>query len=309
MPLKGTRSITLGKLTWIDVQNPQPGLLEKLRVKHGFHELDMEDVLSDNQRSKIDDYKEYLFILLHIPYYDKRKQQVLSEEVDIFIKNNLLITIHWGSLKPLVKFYDDCKKKPSTRKEMMDHGSGFLLYEVIDQLYSSAFPMLDSIERSVTSLERDVFSWGSSQKDRLKDILNLKKNIINFRRIVGPQRPVIAQIEHKNKKFLPESLEIYFDDVVDKIEKIWSSLENLKELVTSIQETNESIISHRTNNVIQVLTIFSVVIAPLTFLTGLYGMNVGLPFASEPWIFLVLIGCMFLIILGMLGFFKHKNWL
>jgi magnesium transporter len=143
----------------------------------------------------------------------------------------------------------------------------------------------------------------------LKDILNIKKNIIVFRRVIAPQRSVIAQIEHKNKKFLPESLEIYFDDVVDKIEKIWNSLENLKELVASLQETNESIISHTTNNVIKILTIFSVVMLPLTFLTGLYGMNVALPMADRTETFFMLTALMVLVVATMLGFFKYKKWM
>lgn len=307
MPLKGTRTISLGKLTWMDVQNPEPKLLEKLKVQYGFHQLDIEDCLSDNQRSKIDDYKDYLFIILHIPFYDKRKQRVVSEEIDIFIKNDLLITVHWGSLKPLTDLYENLQKSASKRKHLMQHSSGFLLYEVVDHLYSSCFPMLDILERNMTILERDVFSL-NQQHDMLKEILNMKKNIITFRRVVAPQRGVIAQIEHKNKKFLPETLEIYFDDAVDKIEKIWSSLENLKELIESLQETNESIISHTTNNVIKILTIFSVVMLPLTFITGLYGMNVDLPLAERNEVFALIVLLMLGVIASMLAFFKYKRW-
>ena len=232
----------------------------------------------------------------------------MSEEVDIFIKNNVLVTIHWGALKSLTDMFEECKTGAAKREKIMGHGSGFLLYEVIDELYSDAFPMLDKIERSVASIERDVFNLGE-QHDMLKDILNTKKNIITFRRVIAPQRTVIAQIEHKNKKFLPEQLEIYFDDVVDKIEKIWNSLENLKELIGSLQDTNESIISHTTNNVIKILTVFSVVMLPLTFLTGLYGMNVSLPLAGHDAVFLMLTGAMVLVVTTMLAFFKFKRWI
>jgi magnesium transporter len=306
--LKGTRSISLGKLTWIDIKDPEPKLLAKLQKQHGFHELDIEDCLSENQRSKIDDYDDYLFIILHIPYYDKRHQRIISEEVDVFIKNNLVVTVHWGALKTLRTLFDDCKSSAAKRKEFMSSGSGFLLYEIIDQLYSAGFPMLDKMERAVTSLERDVFSL-SGKHDMLKDILITKKNIITFRRVIAPQRTVIAQIEHKNKKFLPDSLEIYFDDVVDKVEKIWNNLESLKDLIESLQDTNESIISHTTNNVIKILTVFSVVMLPLTFLTGLYGMNVALPLAENKGTFLILTGAMIGIVLLMLGLFKYKRWI
>lgn len=306
--MKGTKTVRLGKLTWMDLRDPEPKLLAKLGQEFKFHDLDIEDCLSDNQRAKIDEYDDYLFIILHIPYYDRRHQRVLSEEVDIFIKNDTLITVHWGSIKALTDLFDSTKKSPSMKKAMMGAGTGFLLYEILDHLFESNFPMLDKIERNLKSLERDVFTL-SQQRDMLKDILNVKKNIITFRRVIAPQRRVVAQIEHKNKKFLPEALEIYFDDVVDKVEKIWGTLENLKELIESLQDTNESIISHTTNNVIKILTVFSVVMLPLTFLTGLYGMNVGLPGAGEPYIFYVILGAMAGVVLGMLAFFKYKRWI
>lgn len=308
MPNNGVREVSLGKLTWIDVQNPSLKHLEKMRDEYGFHDLDVEDCLSENQRSKIDEYDDYLFIILHFPFYDKRKRQVVSEEIDIFIKGDLLVTVHEGTFRPFVDMYESCKKSAIEKERIMGHGSGFLLYEIIDSMYGSAFPILDKLERGVASLERTVFSWGQ-QKDMLRDILNTKKNIITMRRVIQPQRRVVAQIEHKNKKFLPESLEIYFDDVVDKIEKLWSSLENLKELIESVQDTNESIISHRTNEVIKILTIFSVVISPLTFLTGLYGMNVGLPFADSAFVFGGIMLVMVMIISFMILLFKHKRWI
>jgi len=292
----------------MDVQNPSPVLLEKLKSNYGFHELDVEDCLSEHQRAKIDEYDDYLFIILHIPYFDKRKGRIVSEEVDIFIQAGMIITVHWGGLKVLTDMFEKAQSSAAFRKEVMSHESGFLLYEVVDQLYSSAFPILDKIERNVTGLEKDVFSL-SQQHDMLREILTTKKNIITFRRLIAPQRTVIAQIEHKNQKFLPDSLEIYFDDVVDKVEKMWSSLENLKDLIESLQDTNESIISHTTNNVIKILTIFSVVMLPLTFLTGLYGMNVSLPLAGNDSIFFMIAGVMVGVVLTMLGYFKFRRWI
>lgn len=301
------RSLTLEKLTWIDVEDPDAETLLALKEKYGFHELDIEDCLSENQRSKVDEYSDYIFTILHIPFYDKRKQRIVGEEVDIFIKTNLLITVHWGGLKPLNDFYDRLEKSLSERKKMMGHSSGYLLYEITDHLFGSLFPLLDNIEASVTSLEQGAFV--GAQRDMLKDILNTKKNIIAFRRVMAPLRTVMAQLEHKNKKFLPDSLEVYFDDVLDKVEKIWSNLENLKELIESLQDTNESIISHTTNNVIKTLTIFSVVMLPLNLLAGMYGMNVDLPYSSHPYTFFFLAGGMIFILLVMLVFFRVKRWL
>lgn len=308
MPEVITRQIEHGQLTWIDVQNPDLETLQKLQEKHGFHELDVEDCLSDNQRSKVDEYDDYLFLVLHLPYLDKRKDSVRVGEVDIFIKNKVFITIHWGELKPVEDLFEDCERKEVMRKKYMDQSTGYLLYELLDQLFSSAFPMLDSIENNIARLEKDAFSE-SVERDMLRDILFVKKNIITSRRVILPLRTVIAQVEHKNKKFLPDSLDVYFDDILDKVEKIWSSLENFQELIGSLQDTNESIIAHASNRVVKTLTVFSVVMLPLNLLAGMYGMNVRLPYASHEHMFLFLGIGMFFVLAALLAIFKMKRWI
>ncbi len=301
--------VKLKTLTWVDVVDPTPEILEPFRKKHKFHELDLEDCLSENQRPKIDEYGKYLFIVLHFPHFDKRKKAMVTEEIDIFIGPNYLITIHDGVLKPLNKLFDTCTSSLREKRKYMNNGPGFLLYEIIDALLNDSFSLLDYLSKNTRILEKSVFGSGKQQHDMLKDILILKKDIITMRRIIGPQRTVIAQLEHKNKQFLPDDLDIYFDDLVDKVEKIWSNLEGMKDLVMSLQETNESIISHTTNNVIKVLTIFSVIMLPLTFLTGLYGMNVALPYSSSPQVFLGIVVAMAGVVGFMLAFFKFKRWL
>ncbi len=308
MPDVNIRQIQHSSLTWIDVQNPDIQTLQKLQVKHGFHELDVEDCLSDNQRSKVDEYDDYLFLILHLPYLDKRKDSVRVGEVDIFIKNNVLITIHWGDVRPVEDLFEECERKEVSRKKHMELSTGYLLYELLDQLFSSVFPLLDFIGNNVARLERDAFS-DSMERDMLRDILFVKKNIITSRRVVLPLRTVVAQIEHKNKKFLPDTLDVYFDDILDKVEKIWSNLENFQELIGSLQDTNESIIAHTSNNVVKTLTVFSVVMLPLNLLASMYGMNVDLPFANHDHMFLFLGVGMFLVLAALLTIFKMKRWI
>lgn len=308
MPEPTLREVQHGKLTWIDIEDPDLETLQRIQVKHGFHELDIEDCLSEDQRSKVDEYDDYLFIILHLPYLDRRKDTVKAGEVDVFIKNNVLITIHWGVLKPVTDLFEECEEELSSRKKYMGLSTGYLLYELLDQLFSSVFPMLDGLERDVARLEKDAFS-DSMERDMLRDILFVKKNIITSRRVVLPLRTVVGQIEHKNKKFLPDELDVYFDDIMDKVEKIWSSLENLQELIESLQDTNESIIAHTSNKVVKTLTVFSVVMLPLNLLAGMYGMNVRLPFGEHPDMFMYLTLGMVAILVTLLAIFKVKRWI
>ncbi len=296
------------KFTWVNINNPDDRSITYLKRNHRFHHLDLEDCLSEIQRPKIDEYPEYLFIVLHIPVKNSRKKMIDVSELNIFVGQNFVITLHEDN--PTIKrVFQNCKRSKKIKTEYFDKGPGYFLYMIIDDLFESAFPLLDESGKQLNELEKEVFD-PSYSRDRLKDILWLKKDIINFRRIIMPQRAIVAQLEHKNKKFLPENLDLYFDDIVDKIEKIWNNLENLQELAASLHETNESIISHNTNNVIKLLTIFSVIMLPLTFITGFYGMNVmGLPLAQSPLATPLIAGGILGIAALMIGYFYYRKWL
>ena len=175
-------------------------------------------------------------------------------------------------------------------------------------MFEDLFKIVDDLSREVNKIEKEVFQT-ENNRDMLKDILLLKKDIINFRRIILPQRTIIAQLEHMTFSNRDDDLEVYFDNVVDKIEKIFATLENLYELVESLHQTNESIIFHNTNNVIKVLTVFSVVMLPLTFVTGFYGMNVALPLQNSENSVMWIVFFMLTILGSMLGYFKYKDWI
>lgn len=294
---------------WVSINNADEKATGYLKRTYKFHPLDLEDCLSSHiQRPKIDDYEDYLFIVLHIPVKTIKKKQISSSELDIFVGQNFIITLHQDN-STIENIFNSCKKKRKIREEYMHKGPGYFLYKITDDLFGASFPVMDDINSHINELEEDVFEKDYSQ-DRLKEILSLKKDIINFRRIIMPDRTIIAQLEHKNKRFLPENLNMYFDDIVDKVEKTWNNLENLQELISSLQETNESIISHNTNNVIKILTIFSVVMLPLTFITGFYGMNLeGLPFSAQNHAVAIVAGIIVLVVFSMISYFRYKKWL
>ena len=302
--------VNFKNVTWQVIDGHKEATLKRLQKKHKFHELDIEDCLSTTQRPKIDEYDDYLFLVLHIPEFKGRgpHQRVVNSEVKIFVGNNFLITLH-NDNDTITKILGKIKKKKAIKEEYMGLGTGYLLYMIIDDLFESLFPLVDNLTSQINELEQEVFALEYT-KDRLKDILLLKKDLINFRRLIMPQRAVVAQLEHKHQKFLPEKLEIYFDDVVDKIEKIWNNIENLQELMTSVQESNESIISHNTNNIIKTLTILSVIMLPLTFITGFYGMNVqGLWYASAGSAVWFVAGLIAFVAFAMILYFKMKKWM
>lgn len=270
-----------GDLTWIDIIGPTHEETKYLSEHFEFHPLALEDCLSEIQRSKVDEYDDYIFLVLHFPRYYKNDQRLSSEEVDIFLGKNYLITLHEGELKPLVSLFRACSDQEEVRKRFMSQGSGILLYEITRRLFNYCFPMLDKIATNLGTLERGIFK--SRSRIMLEEISRLKLEIIGFRKILKPLRPVMKSLEMVIHRFLPEDLEVYFDDVTDQIEKIWDLLENFKEVVDSLMGTFEANTSYRINNLMRIFTVISVIILPMTLIQGFFSMNVnGIPLSKHP---------------------------
>jgi magnesium transporter len=297
-------------LTWIHLDPPiDPETVNTLRARFGWHPLDVEDVLSKRQRPKVDDYVDdgYLFGVLHFPAYDKNIQRLNAGELDFFIGPDYLVTISNVELLPVTRLFNRLQEDERLRDNLFGKGSGRLLYEILDDLFDYCFPILDKIAFKLDSIEDDIEDRRS--EEIVTDISKVKQEIISFRKIVKPQRPALRLLERHIERFLPEDLELYFDDLVDASERIWDLLDNYKEVVEALESTNESVISHRQNDVLRVLTIFSVILLPLTLISGIFGMNVLFPGEHTHTAFWLIVGLMVGTIVSMVAFFKYKRWL
>jgi magnesium transporter len=294
-------------LTWIHVTAPDQTTATELAERFGWHALDIEDVLSTRERPKVDDYPDYLFGVLHFPFYDKSIQRLNAAELDFFLGSDYLVTLPAVGLRPIDRLFRRCAEDEELREELFAKGSGRLLYEVLDDLFDYCFPILDKIGHKLRALEGDVFEGRA--EDVVRDISNAKQEIISYRKIIKPERSTLRVLERHVERFLPEQLELYFDDIVDASERIWDHLDNYKEVVEALEDTNESVISHRQNDVLRILTIFSVVMLPLTLITGLFGMNVKFPGFEKHGSFWIVVAVMAIVGIGEIAFFKYKRWL
>ncbi|AGK95773.1 magnesium transporter CorA family protein [Clostridium pasteurianum] len=287
------REMKYKDLLWIDIEKPTVSDINMLEKKFNFHELLLEDCMTEHQRSKIDDYEEYFFIVLHMPRYKKDLQIIEAAEIDMFIGPNYLITLHEGELKPLTALASLCYTQEKAKMEYMSEGSALLLYEITKRLFDYCMPMLDKIGILLNKINIDIFK--DTSKSMLQNISMTKMQIINFRRVVKPVRPVILVLEKVIIKYLPENMEIYFDDITDKAEKIWDMLENQKEVIESIDSTFTSLTNYKSNNLMAVFTIIQVVILPMTLVGGLFSMNVeGIPMHGYPNAFWIVFGMIML---------------
>ncbi len=299
--------LSAGNLTWVHLNAPTAQEASSLANRFGFHPLDVEDVLSKRQRPKIDEYPDYLFVVLHFPVFDKAVQRLNAGELDLFLGHDYLVTLPTVELLPVTRLFQRCYDDGELRDSLFGKGSGYLLYHVLDDLFDYCFPILDKIGHKLDTIEDEMFEGRS--EEIVRDISNVKQEIISYRKIIKPQRATLRVLERHTQRFLPEDLELYFDDIVDASERIWDLLDNYKEVVEALEQTNESVISHRQNDVLRILTVFSVVLLPLTLLTGVFGMNVKFPGFETEEAWWVLLGVMVTTLAGLLTFFRYKRWL
>jgi magnesium transporter len=294
-------------LTWINLSVPDAAASEELAERFEWHPLDIEDVLSKRQRPKIDEYPDYLFVVLHFPVYDKAVQRLNAAELDLFLGPGYLVTLPNVELLPVTRLFQRCEDDEQLRDDLFSKGSGYLLYHVLDDLFDYCFPILDKIGHKLDTVEDEMFE--GLAEEVVRDLSNVKQEIISYRKIIKPERTTLRALERRTERFLPEELDVYFDDIVDSAERIWDLLDNYKEVVEGLESTNESVISHRHNEVLRVLTVFTVLVLPLTLIASVFGMNVLFPGEGTREAFWVILGLMVAAVAGLAAFFRWKRWL
>ena len=294
-------------LRWINIDEPRLADRQWLDENFPFHELDLEDVASHNQRPKVDEYDEYLFLVMQFPRFDKETGRLHAAELDIFVGPDYVITLPNIPLPPLSAMFERYAEKDDVRTEVFSKGPGYLLYKIVDTLVDASFPMLRKTGLKLERLEDDIFEGRSSEI--VRDISDTKQEIINFRKIVRPQRAVLRDLERTKQGYLQEELEFYFDDISDAAERIWDTLENYKEVIEGLESSNESVLSHQLNDSFRILTAASVVLLPLTLIASIFGMNVQFPGENQLITFYLILALMAVLLTALVILFRRRGWL
>ncbi len=301
------KTITWGNLTWIDIVPPRRTETEYLAEHYNFHPLDLDDCLSRKQLPKLDEYKDYLFLILHFPVYDSKTRISTHGQLSAFIGEKYLITLHKGELKPLVKLFRECEIDEEARQENFSHGSGYLLYNIIDRAVDAYFPVLDKILSLVEEVENRVFD---ENIEAALELSVLRRDIITQRRIIFPMRTLFGNLEGKLRRFTTADMTVYFGDLMDHMNKICETLDECKEVIEVFKDTDYLLSTYRLNRITRILAIVSAVVLPFVVVPGLYGMNVVLPGGIEKGSlqsFLLLLLAMLMSIGIMLYIFRHKH--
>src|ERR671914_1658743 len=294
-------------LRWINIERPRQIDRAWLEERFEFHPLDYEDIFSRNQRPKVDEYDDYLFCVLHFPRYDKAVARLNAAELDLFVGPDFLITLPNEPLQPVEYLFERCRTNEELRDELFRQGPGYLLYKIVDTCVDASFPMLRKMGNKLERIEEDIFEGAADEV--VRDISNVKQEIINFRKVIRPQRSAFRDLERNKARYIAEDLEIYFEDINDASERVWDMLENFKEVVEALEATNESAIAHRTNETFRLLTAFSVIVLPLTLIASIWGMNVHIPGEGDSGAFWAILVGMLVLLVAMVLYFRRRGWL
>ncbi len=302
------KTIKYKKITWIDIQRPEEKDIEYLQTNFNFHPVILSELIPPSYFSKVKKYDNYIYFIFYYPFHHYIKRQIRARELDVLITKNVLITSHYQPIAPLKAVWDACNLYKQERKKYLGQGTGFLLYSILDKSFSECLLKLNRIEKRIAFVENEIFA--GKEKEMVKEISIIKREIVDFYRIIEPQRPVIDSLVIEGEKFWGKRLTPYFSNLASYFGVCWNRIRNFQDTIKVLEETNNSLLTNKINEIIKVLTIFSVIVFPLTLLAAIFGMNTTyLPFVGYKYDFWIVLGIMFAGVLFMLGIFKKKKWL
>ncbi|MEW5974706.1 MAG: magnesium/cobalt transporter CorA [Acidobacteriota bacterium] len=290
-------------LLWIDLIAPSAQELERLQRTFEFHPLSIEDSSHFHQRSKVDQYEGYLFITLYSHRFERQTQEIVAEELHVFLGSNYLVTVHQTPMPALSK----ARERYEREVEAFKKGPDFFLYLIGDELVDSYFPLLEEIEDRIDDLEESIES--GAQPMLTHSIFNLKQQLIHLRKATGPQREVFNALSTRSYELVDRRSAIYFQDVYDHVVRIYEMIETHRDLLGNVLDAYYSATSNRLNEVMKRLTLIATIFMPLTVVTGLGGVNFRhMPFES-PLAFGLLLLSLVTLPFGMWLWFKSRKWL
>lgn len=295
------------KVSWVDIQGPHPEDVEYLRKNFDFHPLILGELIPFGHRPKVEGYKNYLFMTFYYPVHIKDKRETRPRELDIIVTKDVLITSHSKSIVPLKALFDKCNLYPEIKEKYMSGSAGYLLYLLLSGFWKSCLVKLDRINTRIEIIENEMFQ--GKEKEMVREISLVKTDIIDFWRIVEPQRETLDSLSKEGTNFFGGKFAPYFSDIIGTCGKAWNALKTYKETILALEDTNQSLLSTKTNEIIQILTIFSVILLPLTLIASIWGMNVFLPFASSSAGFWIILFIMSALMGSLFFYFRKKKWI
>lgn len=293
-------------ITWINVNGlNHVNEIEKLGKDFELHPLIIEDIANTKQRPKLDEHEEYVFVVLKMLYFDK-DQNLKFENISFVQGSNYLLSFQESD----GDVFDSVRERLRNSKgRVRSQGADYLLYVLMDAIVDNYFNLMEVMGEKIEELEENLFDE-KSNNDLIQDIHGLKREILKIRRAVYPLREVVNRMDKVENSLVTEKTQLYLRDLYDHVIQVSESIDIQRELIWSLMDMYMTTISNRMNEVMKVLTIMATIFIPLTFIAGVYGMNFeNIPELKFQYGYFVLWGVMVVVFLGMLYYFKRREWL
>jgi len=293
-------------VTWINVDGLKyTDKIENIGKQYGLHPLVLEDIVNTTQRPKIDEYDDYLFVVLKMLYYDK-DENIIIEQVSFVMGENYVITFQESE----GDVFDSIRERLRLANgRIRGLKSDYLMYALIDAVVDNYFSIIETLGNKIEDLETDLFA-GNAKENINIDVQQLKREILKVRRAIFPLREIINRIEKGEHKLIHKRTITYYRDIYDHLIQVSENIDIYREMIWSLMDMYMTTISNKMNEVMKVLTIMSSIFIPLTFLAGIYGMNFEyIPELKFRYGYFVLLGVMILLFIALLFYFKRKKWL
>ena len=303
------QKIQNNNITWINIVNPSKKDVRFLKEEFELCPSILKEYIPKIKRPKVEEYKTYLFAVIHFPVFDSKLRKTISTELDIILFKDILITSHSGLLPELKKVFKECKSDEMVKNYYIRNNAVELIFKILDKLIDTRMPMLDHIDDNINDVEKEIFD--GNERKMVDEIAIVKHDIISFRRIMKPQRMVLESLSRNMSKITDRNLLKLSAEVIGSNIKVWNTLENHKEMIEALEHTNESLLSYKLGDTMKILTAFSVIVLPLSLIANAFGMNVtnGMPFLGLPNGFWIIVIFMSSITFISFLFFRFKRWL
>jgi magnesium transporter len=292
---------------WINIEGlSRPDVLEKISGCFGLHPLVMEDILNTDQRPKIEDYGEYIYVVLKMIHYQNAKSEIVTEQISLILWKNHIISFQEGIEGDV--FNSVRERLRNEKSRMRKAGADYLAYSLLDAIVDTYFIILEKLGENIEVIEEELVSHPTPQT--LQALHQLKREMIFLRRSVWPLREVISALERGESALIRDTTRTYIRDVYDHTIQVIDAIETYRDILSGMLDIYLSSISNRINEVMKILTIIATIFMPLTFLAGVYGMNFKyMPELEWHWGYPLVLLFMLMIGIIMMVFFRKKRWI
>jgi magnesium transporter len=298
------------KIIWMDLESPTVDEVKSIMNKYSIHSFVADELLQPTIKSKVDVYEDIIFLVLHFPVFNLSKMEYDSCEIDFVLGKDFLITTHYGTIIPLYEIAKIFEAEGIISEKITMKNSGVLFFYIIKQLYEFSWNQLDRFQYNIEKIREKMFEKKGSLYDLTRRISHIRKDAIDFRRIIYFHKEMFASLEHSALKLFGKDYLHYLNNINGEFLKVWNLMDSHCETIESFQETMDSLLSHRSNEIMKILTIMAFITFPLLFLANLFSMNTKiLPIVGMQGDFWIILGLMILTTIGMFFFFMNKKWL